>query len=1152
MTPLRRARRRRPPLPAAALAATLAGAIGVVAGLPGTAGAIGEEQVRDGRSPYDQRAAAVSAGAASVTPSTAARALARQLGPEGIVELDPISGTPRRVLRTDGALTGPSDDAPAEIVLRYVREHRAVFRLDDAAIAALGSPEVNVSPAGVRHLRWTQRHEGVPVLGAGLRAHVAADGRLLAIQGGALPDTAVASATPRLGAASALGRVRRDAGTAGAVPSVAGASGGPSRRTTFDDGSRADLVVFAAAGGNRLAWSVRAALDSTHVYAYVVDATSGAVLKRSNMVRFASGHGRAWSYTPSVGPVPSVSFEDGWVTTSDALRGDYAHVYPDVLDRYAPWDAVAPADEIGSTGADPGDGRPRWDFPFTPITRTGPPAPFGWNCSVLFPCTWSSFDGQLGSWEANKRQNAVQVFWFINTFRRHLASDPIGFDAASGAFEVATPGGTDGDPVIGQSNDGAATGGANPDPSHLNNANMYTPPNGESPVMQMYLFTAPLDRPDDPTIDGNGGDDAAIVYHEYTHGLSNRLVTDGGIGALTLPQAGAMGEAWSDWYALDFLVGEGHQADTSAPGEIVLAGYLTQGQNWLRAAALDCPVDVLNAPRCPSGGGFTYGDYGKIWYGPEVHADGEIWAQTLWDLRAALIEAHGEANGIRAARMLVTEAMRTSPPEPSFLEMRDQILLADQTRAAGVDHDLIWGVFAKRGMGYYADTHDAYDPAPIEDFSPPPTEAPTARVSGTVTDADTGAPLGGVRVWLPGPAGPTTTSGDDGRYVLTSVVPTGYPRLLAARSGYDDLASPTIDVAADGSSVRDVALRRNWALYSGGTTVAQVAVPDLGSTCGPGGGIDGTLAYGWGSYAQGFTGDPGRGLPPAPTGPRELVLRLPQAVDVTSFAIDPGAVCGDDDSASLGQFTIETSSDGAAWRPSVAHTFTRQADPNHRMNALTPGAASTGGVRYVRVTMIRPQGGPGSSDEEFMDMAELAIYGSAVRPTGPPDPPLPPDPGPPAQPRQPDPTPPANPAPPTVPAPPVRPSARDGRGPTLAGVRLQPARGGLRALTGRGLKLTLRCSDEPCRVGATVTLPAATARTLGLTRRRGGAPFVLARASGRGFVAANRPATLTLRVSRAVARRLARTTRLTPSIAVTATDAAGNATPTKLKPRLRR
>jgi hypothetical protein len=39
--------------------------------------------------------------------------------------------------------------------------------------------------------------------------------------------------------------------------------------------------------------------------------------------------------------------------------------------------------------------------------------------------------------------------------------------------------------------------------------------------MQMYLFHADQGL---PLSSVNGGDDAEVVYHEYTHGLSNRLV----------------------------------------------------------------------------------------------------------------------------------------------------------------------------------------------------------------------------------------------------------------------------------------------------------------------------------------------------------------------------------------------------------------------------------------------------------------------------------------------------------------------------------------------------------------------------------------------------------------------------------------------------
>ena len=137
-----------------------------------------------------------------------------------------------------------------------------------------------------------------------------------------------------------------------------------------------------------------------------------------------------------------------------------------------------------------------------------------------------------------------------------------------------------GDALVAQTDDGATTnGGVLPDGGHLDNANMVTLPDGQSPVMQMYLFfNNTLPPPNaSPFRDVNGGDDASIVFHEYTHGLSNRLITTAtGAGALDTLQAAAMGEGWSDWYAKDVLVAEGRQPDTTLPARSTWAPTSTR------------------------------------------------------------------------------------------------------------------------------------------------------------------------------------------------------------------------------------------------------------------------------------------------------------------------------------------------------------------------------------------------------------------------------------------------------------------------------------------------------------------------------------------------------------------------------------------------
>ena len=87
---------------------------------------------------------------------------------------------------------------------------------------------------------------------------------------------------------------------------------------------------------------------------------------------------------------------------------------------------------------------------------------------------------------------------------------------------------------------------------------------------------------------------------------------------------------------------------------MTLARYEVEGPTGLRT-----PGDRLPGGRersglsrtragAPAAGGYTYGDFAKIRGGAEVHDDGEIWAQTLWQLRRRLI--HGVRIGARASR----------------------------------------------------------------------------------------------------------------------------------------------------------------------------------------------------------------------------------------------------------------------------------------------------------------------------------------------------------------------------------------------------------------------------------------------------------------------------------------------------------------------
>jgi hypothetical protein len=899
--------------------------------------------------------------------------LSNTLGAQGVLDFDEATNTPRVVQKLDGFLTGPSDEDPAHIALDYVAAHDDVFHLSRADLDALRLTRRYTDAGGTTHLVWAQTHDGVPAFDNDLHANVAKDGRLINLSGSPVADFAVRSTTPALTASQALDGALDDAGRPGLSPRSTSSRGGPQRRTTFAGGHSARLVLFTERPGDtHLAWEVTAHADDDEVYDYVVDAQSGELLFRQNMVNFASASLNVFEYAPNIqafapaGVIPARAGNQQVHTTTvfgaalqvndgSALNGPYAHTYADRNDDNVPDGAIA-----ANSGTTWNDTLANFCPAFT------------------FICTWDGANGSTSS--TNLRQNAAQVYFFVNNFHDWLEGEPnIAFDNASGNFEAA-----DGDAVRAEVADGALTG---PDNSHVNNANMLTPADGTPPRMQMYLFGGTS------FLDANGGDDATVIYHEYGHGLSNRLVTGGTGGpALRSFHSRSMGEGWSDFYAMDYLVSQGLDEQDVADryGQINLAYYLTAGDiHLLRTEGLDCPNDGLGhgasdpAPpaftpdQCQGGntphlGGYGLGDMGLICScgEPEFHADGEIWAQTMWDLRQTL--------GATKARRVITDGMRLSPPDPSMLDMRNAILQADQVAYGGVDRTAIWNVFRIREMGFNASVDDGNDTTPVASTAAPPNNG--SNVSGRVTDAATGAGVAGAYVQLDSNGAPgdyAATTNANGDYTISGVPATTFSRALISAPGFGHREIQSVAVGGTGLTL-NAPLQRDWASTARGASIQSASAPDLsGDGCGPSGAIDSSLGSGWGSTSPNSTKGPG--------GAKSITVALPGPVDVTGFGVDPGATCGDGDSASTAGYRIEVSPDGQTFSQVASGTF--GAGANHRINAVS-GTGS--GVRFVRYTMLSPQRQSGTADapggavsgRDWMDTSEVEVYGSPSAPGG--------------------------------------------------------------------------------------------------------------------------------------------------------------------------
>jgi hypothetical protein len=900
-----------------------------------------------------------------------------RLGSQAIVDFNPATGTPRNLGKLNGFLTGRSAAPAKAIALRYVRAHHAVLGLSKRDLTTFRLTRQWTDVAGIRHLSFTQHARGIELFGNGLRANITRQGRLISLQGspvsGLARTAAKTSTTPRLSASAARSAAARDVGGRPAKVGV---------RTLGKDGSRtwanrdyARPVWFSTPDGLRLGWStyVQAGGDNLN-YQHVIDAKTGATLYRHDTLAYDNGDARVFENHPGApfgGTQHVVNlFKAGFLPrrADNLLDGTYVSAWSDYNDNNQP----------GNNELVPVPGKPgRSQFAFTPFPGVDP------LCTKVDVCTWDP--NTANSWRTNRRADVLQGFYFDSRFHNYLMHKPIGFTPKAGNFEA------DGDdPVLFNALDGANTDNGLPDGNHIDNANMNTPPDGIPPTMQMYLFHFPGTTDDqEPFLPSSSAFDPNVILHEYTHGLSNRLVVDAsGNSTLNSVQAGAMGEAWSDYYALDYLVTKGLRKDSpDKPGQLFLGDYMEPLRTQLlRTEPMDCPVGSDSQKCAPlsftglPNGGYTYGDLSAIIGFAEVHASGEIWGQTLWDLRTKL--------GHRVTDALVTRAMSLAPDDPSFLDMRNAILQADLAVFGGAHRKAVWRVFAHRGMGFFAGTLDGTDAFPAEDFSMPPAPtAPRGTVSGQVTDGITGDPVAGALVAIGGHDSGfhgeyTDVTDAGGRYSIGNVVVGTYPRLSVFGPGYE-IASDSVDVPADGVTA-NFQIRRDWAASSGGAFVDDFDGPDFSGAgpCGPTNVNDLSQGTAWVTIT---------GNTEAPTGtivPKSITIKLPQAIQLTDLAVDPTTQCGLGGSASAGDITVETSPDGSTFTEAATATF--DATNRFQYNDV-PVSSPVDDVRYLSVTINAPQvpapftdhcptdpGGIVYSGCTYMVLTEVEAFGPAM------------------------------------------------------------------------------------------------------------------------------------------------------------------------------
>lgn len=602
-----------------------------------------------------------------------------------VVSFDARTGNPAVVV-TEDPEPGGTD------YVRRALEH--VHRLRGALGLAPGQPpeyapdpEVQTASSGSVAVHLQQQYKGIPVYEASETVRFDPEGRLTEVAGrshtieGDLPVAPTLTATDALQRAAAhvaepdpepptdpFGQPLTDPplDLSGFAPTPMLASARPDQATVFsappfEGHVEVSLLWFPLDTDLRLAWHTVLQVPGGGVYRVIVDAADGRVLLCRQLRRAIAG--RATVFLRDGGqPAETVDL-------------------PLPLERYGlpiPDDLPAGFPDDWLTGDSTDGACVRAQLPDGRVARGRTS-----GGAVVFD---PSDDPQA--------DDALLVNLFVLNSLMHDVAYLLGFREADGNFQRSNAGrgGAGADAVRAIVHPGPVWG----------TANMSTPPDGRPPEMNMGLVSA---------TGRHTALDADVVIHEYTHGITNRLV--GGpmnTTALDGPQSGGMGEGWGDYVAC------------------VLNDRETVG-SWV----VDRPGGIRMHPYTEDYPG-TYADLGRPPY-TGVHAIGEIWCATLLAMNRRI--------GTALGAQLVVDALKLSAANPSFLAMRDAILVAarDHAMSAGLDEteaaDLIariWEAFARFGMGPGARTNGDTLTGIVADFSVPPRPEETTRpttVSGS-------------------------------------------------------------------------------------------------------------------------------------------------------------------------------------------------------------------------------------------------------------------------------------------------------------------------------------------------------------------------------------------------------------------------------------
>lgn len=647
-------------------------------------------------------------------------------GPRANVRWNQFAGSPDII---SGFHTEASSDTPENTARAFVTRNAQLFGVTADSLVLTSQKEA----LGGYLLRFQQRTAGVEVAGGGLGFVLTGDKRIRMVMGSTFRDVNVTSSAPALDAAAAVTTATTAlARYASARPASAEQLLTPAldelQRQLAPALRQPRLNVVPTGDGYRLAWNVLTfSRNPFGLFRMQVDASTGEMLARENLVRAQTAGDAALPYTADIYPNhPTLKNPDTSELALDA-KGEPDGLQRVQLRNYNPgMNATAVADLMSGPHAFVKN-----------VLAVQQPFPQAATGTFHFRQNNAPVESQPNEAddlaEPAEHIDEVNLFFFINYLLEyvddiHRRDDTVNSRIGTGSFPDNYP--NSDRPLVGlphfpdvftalcENADTPVQCYDQNDPVHaalgLDNA-------FSLPVVETVDTPAgPQTVVVNPTVYGHGyllndlGKDGAVAYHEGMHSISTPIA-----GLEGAPEGSALNEAQADLWAYTITNAE-------AIGEYSIKGkgyrqlFRDRGRDPDSLAYIRSVHSTLKYSQLGTESGDAF----------EEHQDGEIFVATMWDLRDLFIKAWPRQQFLRPAfidgqptrQISLGQEMwerdflgslyilgLTAPD--TFVKARDAMIEADRILypadptdldSVGQHEALIWQVYASHEIGFNA------------------------------------------------------------------------------------------------------------------------------------------------------------------------------------------------------------------------------------------------------------------------------------------------------------------------------------------------------------------------------------------------------------------------------------------------------------------